>query len=627
MKWCITFLFSFFFFYNGNTLFARAKCNDKVQDVDLTVNLQLDSSDLLEISLLDLLGEYGSILESGILTDVIHGKITFISKYKVKYNPHCGFNGVDKFIYEIVHVKKFIKIKVKINIYIYVKVKYEVPVKDMPITINPTVIYVGDEVKFCAFWKNKYGLQLYYKWEFGDGSVSELSDSSVVSHSYLKEGTYLVKLSITDKKTTLTETIQLVVLPLNERIKNVSPLSLTPNPVYVGDEVCLSAFWSSRKGLPLLYKWEFGDGESSELAISPTITHKYCKEGNYVVRVSVTDGKVTLYETNTLIVKTYSQPVRTSLCLLSPNPAFIGDEVSFSGFWSSPHGFNLLYKWEFGDGESVELSSSPTATHKYSKVGNYTSILYVTDGRVTLSETKTIEILNYEQPFEVSPFVAVPNPVKAGDPISFSAFWNSKNVSSLLYKWEFGDGSSSEFSPVPNIVHKYSVDGTYEVKLSVTDNRTVLSTTKNVVVSPGTLVVKIAKVRFAEDKNCRGLITLKGTIVLGDFFSSPDELNNYKNTVKVSFGAIESGEMKLIKNGLFTDVTNKIVLKWKANKKNPKVGAFICKLRKGQLSKILGLEGNDIKQLVVKTSVTVGGRVFRQDVVMTRTKNGLTKNK
>ena len=70
-------------------------------------------------------------------------------------------------------------------------------------------------------------------------------------------------------------------------------------------------------------------------------------------------------------------PVITSASSAAPNPADIGQAVTFSIAASDPDGDSLSYAWDFGDGTS---GSGAIATHVYSAGGAFTATAIVLDG-------------------------------------------------------------------------------------------------------------------------------------------------------------------------------------------------------------------------------------------------------
>ena len=96
----------------------------------------------------------------------------------------------------------------------------------------------------------------------------------------------------------------------------------------------------------------------------------------------------------------------------------------------------------------------------------------------------------------VDPGFSLPAALCQGDPISFI---NTSTISTggVLYKWDFGDGSSSV---APNTAHTYAAPGTYTVKLTTT------STPYGYVTDTSAIIViqETPKADFKRDNACMG---------------------------------------------------------------------------------------------------------------------------
>jgi len=78
----------------------------------------------------------------------------------------------------------------------------------------------------------------------------------------------------------------------------------------------------------------------------------------------------------TLVLKIVAAPVITSTASATPNPATVGQSVTFSVTASDSDGDPLTYAWTFGDGAN---GSGTSATHTYAAVGTYTAKVVVSD--------------------------------------------------------------------------------------------------------------------------------------------------------------------------------------------------------------------------------------------------------
>lgn len=171
---------------------------------------------------------------------------------------------------------------------------------------------------------------------------------------------------------------------------------------------------------------------------------------------------------------------------------------------SDPAGI-ARYTWNFGDG-SPELSSPVSrAYHVYSDHGDYPVTLHVTT-KVSPPETGTItKTVTIEEIMVVCTPPACPPCTPTGDCFPYTCapdtyddcagtcgiqckdgpyadftytilganvvrFNASRSIAPQgigVYTWNFGDGTPEESSAVPLIIHSYSTDGTYYVRLWV----------------------------------------------------------------------------------------------------------------------------------------------------------------
>ena len=130
---------------------------------------------------------------------------------------------------------------------------------------------------------------------------------------------------------------------------------------------------------------------------------------------------------------------------------------------SSPHGNVVRWAWLFGDGSPRVAGAQ--ATYTYPRSGYYDVMLMVTDasGKIATAMAR----VKITVP-EASPAVAFSSRLE-GLRTSLSALAShSPGKKIMRYVWDFGDGTGSTGV---SVVHKYAAAGTYNVKLTVTDNR------------------------------------------------------------------------------------------------------------------------------------------------------------
>lgn len=137
--------------------------------------------------------------------------------------------------------------------------------------------------------------------------------------------------------------------------------------------------------------------------------------------------------------------------------------VTFKNLSTDADGDKLTYDWNFGDGTT---SKETDPSHTYAKNGNYEVLLHVNDGmnfttfRFTLTVTGVIDNNH-------APTVSF-STVKTGLTVQFKNASTDADGDTLVYVWDFGDGSTSS---VKNPVHTYTKAGSYSVILKVTDGK------------------------------------------------------------------------------------------------------------------------------------------------------------
>ena len=213
------------------------------------------------------------------------------------------------------------------------------------------------------------------------------------------------------------------------------------------------AFTDKSTGSHISYKWSFGDGTSSK---EKNPVHKYTKAGNYTVSLTVSNaaGNNTATKSNYIVVNALKAPVA----------AFVAHPTSGSApfkvlFTDKSTGVHTSYKWSFGDGT---FSREKNPVHKYTKAGNYTVSLTVSNAAGNNTATKSNYIVVNALKAPVAAFSA--STLSGTAPMKVAFIDKSAGVHTS--KWNFGDGA---YSKEKNPVHKYTKAGNYTVSLTVSN--------------------------------------------------------------------------------------------------------------------------------------------------------------
>jgi PKD repeat protein len=172
---------------------------------------------------------------------------------------------------------------------------------------------------------------------------------------------------------------------------------------------------SSLNGRITKYEWVVGDSIKRFSSAAPTMTRSFTSEGNYLVKLTVTDSAG---KTNTIERKVTIKPGTTGGVGQFPLPDINnqgerGDTpTGFTGFSISPteplvnqsisftvntlRGANIQgasYLWDFGDGTTQWSVPGDRVTKTYNRSGNYLVKLTVTDSALRSTQfTKTVSV-------------------------------------------------------------------------------------------------------------------------------------------------------------------------------------------------------------------------------------------
>jgi PKD repeat protein len=248
-------------------------------------------------------------------------------------------------------------------------------------------------------------------------------------------------------------------------------------------------------GLITQYSWEFNDG--SEVVHAETISHTFDAAGTYTISLTVQDQsgatETTTSEVTVSLSEEVNQPPTASVVINGPAP--VGDAplmVNFDASGSSdPEGSPLTYKWNFGDG-AIATTDSGLISHQYTVAGNYRATVEVSDNQKAFdTETSQLVMVTEGSGGSTLPTATITASKYSGSaPLTITLSGTdstpSESTGSISqYDWDFADGSTGSGEEVQHI---FTVPGSYEVTLSITDSSgKQADTTKTIVVQdPGT---------------------------------------------------------------------------------------------------------------------------------------------
>jgi PKD repeat protein len=131
-----------------------------------------------------------------------------------------------------------------------------------------------------------------YEWDLdGDGTFETTTTTPKVTHSYAAEGTYNVRLRVTDNGGATDLSVQTLTIINNQ--PPTASFTITPESAIKNEAIAFNGSASKDPdGSISKYEWDFdGNGTyESSSGTSPTTTHTYPTPGNYTVGLRVTDN-------------------------------------------------------------------------------------------------------------------------------------------------------------------------------------------------------------------------------------------------------------------------------------------------------------------------------------------------
>jgi PKD repeat protein len=359
------------------------------------------------------------------------------------------------------------------------------------------------------------GAPLTYRWTFGDGSAP--ASGAQVTHNYADAGTFTATLRATNGAGRFGET------SVDIRVINNTPnavIRVTPNSGLAPLVVSFSASQSSDAETSpeqLVYQWEFGDGSSANDARVPglsfrEVTHTYARRADgtqcsvaspctFTAKLTVTDagGVSNSATTDVRIGNTNPVPNVTFTSLTGATPLTVTFNAKNS---TDAENDPIEVEWIWGDGTANEtyraLTGKAPATdgsvpHTFLLPAGATTRSFTV--RAILRDltaagvrkggeanwpgvTVTVTALAPEQNHPpTARFTVTPEIGLIGEDMTFDASTSTDaDGDDLRYRWDFGDGTTTNFGVNPIAVHAFDEAGNFTVRLTVEDEHDATAT-------------------------------------------------------------------------------------------------------------------------------------------------------
>ncbi|HEV2237836.1 MAG TPA: PKD domain-containing protein, partial [Ktedonobacterales bacterium] len=255
---------------------------------------------------------------------------------------------------------------------------------DQPIGVFALQYVAGQTIQFNEDLSRVPGApapdSLKWRWQFGDQSTA--SSDLQPSHTFSAAGTFNVHAQIFDSYSnawTDLDSAQIQVIGAALANPPIARATASTSAVVQGDGITFDASGSQPVvGSKLTYEWNFNDATT---ATGAHVTHKFSIGGAGFVALLVTDERgARSVATINIGVVSDKQEIPTAAISAPPGNASVGQSVAFDASQSTPaatppHDQLDRYVWDFGDGSAPHTTTTPTTTHTYAKIGQYTVTL------------------------------------------------------------------------------------------------------------------------------------------------------------------------------------------------------------------------------------------------------------
>ncbi|MGB2983148.1 MAG: PKD domain-containing protein [Candidatus Bipolaricaulia bacterium] len=363
---------------------------------------------------------------------------------------------------------------------------------------SPEEPTAGDPVTFDGTLSFDFdGEIVAYDWDFDGDSLSDAT-GSIVEWSFLVSGDIAVSLTVTDdtgNQDSLTRPV--VVSGASSTAETVvssfqppiADFSFTPEKPTVGDAVAFDGSLAfDFDGEIVAFDWDF-DGDGVIDATGPAAQRIFLAAGTYEVGLSVTDdgGNTDTLVQTVEVLDAPATPVDVRPTLQPPTASFsytpgqpiAGEPTTFDGTSSSdPQGEIVSYAWDF-DADGLVDETDTIVEYAFPVPGSYAVSLTVVDAE-NASDTVTY-ILTVDDSASadesgdtfippIAEFAHTPTAPIAGEPVEFNGMFSFDADGEIAaYAWDF-DGNGVTDAGGPIVLHVYGAPGSYDVRLTVTDD-------------------------------------------------------------------------------------------------------------------------------------------------------------
>ena len=259
---------------------------------------------------------------------------------------------------------------------------------------------------------------LKYQFHFGDGSVSNWMSEKSAEHVYTRDETYsaFVTAAVPTKSSVLTRARSVVRVNSNTVLVNIrtQPLHIDlylradREHIRTGQSITFSV--NMEPGQPdTAYRFDFGDGKSSEWTNESMIEHVYSLPGIYEASVKAGKNERIIADSSAVRIE-----VRDSNAISDNYNVFLETKPDHTGpdknivFTArlEPYAGGTEYRFVFGDGGIRDWSNEALAEHSYQEPGEYNAFVSARNDQEIIRTSPSV-MLTINRPLAKIPWILI----------------------------------------------------------------------------------------------------------------------------------------------------------------------------------------------------------------------------
>lgn len=331
--------------------------------------------------------------------------------------------------------------------------------------IEPSEAEYGQEITFSGHGEDD-GFITEYEWS--SSIQGFLSDRYAFKSTELSIGEHTIYFRVKDDKGEWSEpdTETLIVHKSNEKPRAFID-SITPNPAEEGQEINFAGHGKD-DGSITEYEWVSDiDGFLSNESVFSTSLSVGIHDISFRVKDDDNEWSDAVHET--LTINPMNKKPLAFIDSITPNPAFEGEEVNFSGHAIDDDGSVVEYEW-YSSIDGI-LSVQPSFSTSNLSVGVHDIRFRAKDDDNEWSNEVNETLIIKEMKENMPPTAVIesvfPNPAIVGESVTFIGYGTDDGII-VGYGWDFDGGDFDAFENVTTF--EYDDEGIYLVRFKVIDD-------------------------------------------------------------------------------------------------------------------------------------------------------------